>query len=317
MRNGCVRIMAILLLVTVIGVGISSVVYAGTYPSKPIQLIVPWKPGGGSDTQMRIVAHYMEKYLKVPVPVINKPGVSGTLGLKEFMRMPPDGYHIAQIHDGLVTAHYSGVTTLNYTDFEIIGAITDALQYLIVNADTPWKTAQEFLDYAKKNPKKVKFGLTLHGIAQVWVTELEDASGAKFKLVGYEGTAERIQALLGKFVDAIVGDYPSVEGFVKAGKFRLLACGTPERISKTPNVPTLKELGYNVTWGVKRGLILPKGTPKYILEKLQTTLKKIASDPSFVKKMDQIGARVDYLTSQQYEEYLRKIAKISKRVLQK
>src|SRR6056297_1236309 len=108
---------------------------AQDYPTKPVEFIVPWSPGGGSDTLMRIVSNNVEPYLGVEMPIINMPGVGGTVGLREASRRDADGYTVAQIHEGLLVANITGLTDLNWDDFEPIGLMTVSPQYLVANAD--------------------------------------------------------------------------------------------------------------------------------------------------------------------------------------
>ncbi|MBO8127149.1 MAG: tripartite tricarboxylate transporter substrate binding protein [Firmicutes bacterium] len=291
---------------------------AGNYPNRPIELIVPWAPGGGSDTLMRLVTKHIRQYLGVPMQVINIPGVSGTIGLQQFSHKRPDGYSLAMIHDGLLTSHYTGVTPLNWDSFVPITQLTASPQFLAVNSKSPWKTLDDFLSYAKDHPGEVTFGVTMLGSAHVMGKELEEAAGVKFRYVGYEGTGQRVQALMGGHIDAIVVDKASSEQYVKAGYFRLLALGHDERLPQFPDVPTFAELGYpDLVWSVPRGIVAPKGTPESVLKVLDDAFAKLAKDPKFREEVENLGSLVVYRDRQTYTEYLKKRDEVIKAIAPK
>jgi len=280
---------------------------AAEYPSRPVEFIVPWKPGGGSDVLMRITAHAMEKYLKQPVPVINMPGASGTTGLKAAEKRKPDGYTIAQIHDGLLVAHHTGLTPINWDTFIPVAQITSSPQYLVVRKDAPYKTLAEMIAFAKKNPGKIKVGVTIAGVPHLQAAMVEEATGVEFSYVGFEGTGERIRGVLGGTVDMAVGDVASAGQFVKNGDMRFLAVGAAERQPQAPDVPTFKELGYDLDISVNRGIAVPKGTPKAVIATLEEAVRKVSQDPEARKQLNNSGAAVVYRDSAQFSAYLSKL----------
>ncbi|SJZ70903.1 tripartite tricarboxylate transporter substrate binding protein [Selenihalanaerobacter shriftii] len=288
---------------------VSSLSFAESYPDKPVQLIVPWSPGGGSDTVMRLVAKHIENYLDESMVVINKPGVSGTLGLRELSNKPANGYFIGQIHEGLLIANHVGLTDLNYDSFTPIASISDTPQYLVVRSDAPWDTVEEFAADARSNPGKISFGVTLRGAAHVWANVLGDQIGTEFRMVGYEGTGQRVQALAGGFIDASIVDYSSAAQFVENGDFKFLASATKTRSDKTPNVPTLKEAGYDVLWSIRRGIVAPKGTPKAKVAALEEAVKGLTNDQEFINALDKLGINVEFIGTDDYVDYLDKIDK--------
>jgi tripartite-type tricarboxylate transporter receptor subunit TctC len=283
--------------------------YGGTaaaqeFPSKPVELIVPWGPGGGSDTLMRIVANHGEDHLDAAIPVINMPGVSGTRGLEEARDRPANGYTMAQIHEGLLVSHYTGVTDVHPDDFEPIASFTSSPQYLVVGEDTPWQNFEEFIAYARENPGEVTFGVTLAGVPHLHAAMIEDATGAEFSYVGYEGTGERIQALVGGHIDAAIGDIASSLEFAKAGDLRMLATGAAERLEATPDVPTLQELGYDLELAITRGVFVPQGTPEDRIEVLANRLTQLKNDQDFIKQVNDAGAEVVVRGPEAYETYM-------------
>lgn len=277
---------------------------AQDYPSRPVEFIVPWSPGGGSDALMRIIANLGEKYLGQPMPVINMPGVGGTVGLMEAAKRAPDGYTISQIHEGLPVANKTGLTDINWDSFDPIALVTSSPQYLVVRADSPWQTFEEFAAYAKENPGKIRMGVTLGGVPHLHAAMIEEATGGEFSYVGYEGTGERIRALVGGNLDAAIGDVSSSQQFVENGDLRFLALGGAERNPATPDVPTLKELGHDLDLVITRGIVVPKGTPEEVRAKLEEALRQTTEDPEFETLVNNAGSDVDFRGQEEYRTYL-------------
>jgi len=284
------------------------VLAADDYPSKPVEFIVPWSPGGGSDTLMRIVSNNVEPFLGEPMPVINMPGVGGTVGLKEAASRAADGYTVSQVHEGLLTAGATGVTDLKWDDFDLIALMTASPQLIAVNAERPYDTFEAFIAYAKENPGAIRFGVTLGGVPHLHAAMIEDAFGVEFAYVGYEGTGERIRALVGGNLDAAISDIPSGGQFVEAGDLRFLATGAAERLDEAPDVPTLKELGAELELLVTRGLVMPKDSPQGVKDTLEKALAEMAGDEGFVTQIGNAGASVDFRGQADYANYLGELA---------
>ena len=274
------------------------------YPSKPVEFIVPWSPGGGSDTLMRIVSNNIEPHLGQPMPVINMPGVGGTVGLAEAAKREPDGYTIAQIHEGLPVANQTGLTELNWDDFEPVALMTSSPQFVVVNADRPYETFEEFIHYARETPGEIRFGVTLGGVPHLHAAMIEDAFDVEFSYVGYEGTGERIRALVGGNLDAAIGDVASAGQFVENGDLRFLVHGYPERLEQAPDVPTLSELGADLELMITRGIVMPKGSPQEARDTMEQALRELSEDEKFVEQINNAGAEVQFRGQEGYAEYL-------------
>ncbi|WP_205742522.1 Bug family tripartite tricarboxylate transporter substrate binding protein [Halomonas borealis] len=285
--------------------GAGTALAESAYPDEPVEFIVPWSPGGGSDTLMRVVANHAEAHLEQPLPVINMPGVSGTTGLKELSRRDADGYTIGQVHEGLLVAHHTGLTPLNYDDFEPVAAVTQSPQYLTVPADAPYETFGEFVDYAQDNPGEVRFGVTLGGVPHIHAAMMEEAEDLQFRYVGFEGTGPRVRALVGGHIDAAIGDVSSAGEFVKNGDLRFLAVGSAERQSETPEVPTFAELGHpELKLNIIRGILAPAGTPEERIATLASALEAMTQDEGFADAIHNAGASVAFKGPQAFGEYL-------------
>lgn len=294
-----------LVLGTALGVSATALAQAEDYPDKPVELIVPWSPGGGSDTLMRVVSNRAEAYLGQPMPVINMPGVSGTTGLKALAERDPDGYTVGQVHEGLLVAHHTGLTTLNWDDFEPVAAVTQSPQYLTVNADSPYTSYEEFVDYAKAHPGEIRFGVTLGGVPHIHAAMMEEAEGLEFRYVGFEGTGSRIRALVGGHIDAAIGDVSSSGEFVKNGDLRFLAVGSEERQAETPDVPTFSELGHpELKLNIVRGIVAPEGTPEARIATLAESLEALSEDEKFIQAVHNAGAKVHFEGPDAFADYL-------------
>ncbi|WP_147803666.1 Bug family tripartite tricarboxylate transporter substrate binding protein [Alkalicoccus halolimnae] len=272
------------------------------YPSREIEMVIPWDPGGGSDIEGRLVTEHVSNTMDNDFVVVNLPGVGGTVGLEELTEEPADGYSLGQIHEGLLVAHHSDITEINYDSFEPIAAMSSADQILAVSSEMDVDTLEEFVEYGQN--EEITFGGTVSGIPRVWVEQMARELEVDYNMVGYEGLAEAIQALAGDHVDAAIVDYPSAESFVGAGDMKFIAIGTAERIERLPDVPTFQEEGYDLTLGLNRGYVAPEGTSEEIIEYLGEQFEETANDPEYIEAVENIGAEVDYMGPADYREHL-------------
>uniref|UniRef100_UPI0025D97F2B Bug family tripartite tricarboxylate transporter substrate binding protein n=1 Tax=Roseinatronobacter sp. TaxID=1945755 RepID=UPI0025D97F2B len=213
-------------------------VMAQDYPTRPVEFIVPWAPGGGSDILMRIIANNIGQYLGAEMPVINIGGVGGTVGLAEAASRAADGYTISQVHEGLLTATAVGMTDLAWDDFEPIALMTASPQFLVAATDQPFDTFEGMVEYAQANPNALTIGVTLGGVPHLHAAMIAEAFDIEWRYVGYEGTGERIRAVVGGNLDVAIGDISSSLQFAKNGDLIFLASRTEERVALTRDVPT-------------------------------------------------------------------------------
>ncbi|SDM41592.1 Bug family tripartite tricarboxylate transporter substrate binding protein [Halarsenatibacter silvermanii] len=273
------------------------------FPQDTIEFTVPWSPGGGSDTLMRIVSPYLEDELGTDIVIHNRPGASGTVGLEEHYNEPDTGYYIGQVHEGLIVSHYADITDLNFDDFELVAGITNSPQYLAVADHTPYDTFPEFVEYAQENPEEVTAGVTMMGIPHLQIMMLEEAIDADFSYVGYEGTGERVEAIAGGHVDIIPVDYASGYEYVEGDYIDFIAQASDERQDELPDLKTIQEYGYDVTWRIVRSVVVPPGTSDERIEVLEDALAEIAEDEEFQQDIRDAGAEVFYMSSEDLEEY--------------
>ena len=231
------------------------------YPNRPVTLIVPWPAGGSTDRHLRGLAEIAGKYLGQPVLVQNQPGGGGTTGPGTMaLTAKPDGYTIAQFPMGMLRIPHMQKTQWNpLTDFTYILGVSGYTFGFVVRADSPYKTFNEYVDAARKAPGQIDYGSTGQGTSpHLLLEELSGNAKVTFNHVPFKGNADLMQALLGGHVKA-ASDASGWDKFVDGGQMRLLVTFGDKRTRRWPNVPTAKELGYNVVGNSPYGLVGPKG----------------------------------------------------------
>jgi len=277
---------------------------ADNYPSKPVQLIVPWKAGGGTDALFRVVAHYAGKYLGQPVVIVNVPGVGGTMGARQGKDAKPDGYTLTATHESVISSYLSGVSEFNYSNFIPIANM--AVNPIVVSAnwDAPWKNMTDLIADAKKSPGKIKYGVTLGSTSHFMALYVGSQTGVDFKIIGYEGTAPRRAALLGGFIDLTDNSAGAIRKYEQAKKMRGLGITSEKRHHLCPDVATLKEQGIDVLFGVNRGVCAPLGTPAPVVAKISKALKQVHDDAEYRAKLEKIGSIPKYMDAAGYKAYI-------------
>jgi len=299
MKKPLAFVVAVILLGSLASLGLAA------YPERPVKMIVPWAAGGDTDAIKRVWAEVAKKYLPQPIVIANITGASGTKGAKEAKGSPPDGYTIYSTHDYIHTTYYTAVSDVSYKDFEPICLATGTASILAASPNAPWKSMQELLEDSKKRPNEIKVGATLGSTSHFFPAMIERETKIKWKYVTYEGTAPRMTALMGGHIELAETNLTQIDK-VKAGKMKLLAIATDKRHPEVPDLPTLKELGINVTWTTARGFVAPKGTPEAALAKMEDVCAKVAKDPAFAEAMKKQGTDVLFLNRKAYRDFLEK-----------
>lgn len=284
---------------------------AQQFPERPVKLIVPWAAGGDTDNIFRPFGAMMQKHLGQPVVIANVTGASGTTGAREAKGAPADGYTVFAIHDFIHSVYYVGITDINYWDFEPICRLSATPSVLTANAKTPWNDWKGLLDDARKRPGQISVGATLGSTSHFFPALVEKAAGIKFKYVSYDGLAPRMNALLGGHID-LTDSNLTQKGKVDAGLLKFIAIASDKRDPEMASVPTLKELGVDVSYEVSRGLVVPKGTPAPVRAKLEDACKKTAADPEFAAAMKLQGTHAVFLDSAGYTEFMKKNDQVNK-----
>jgi tripartite-type tricarboxylate transporter receptor subunit TctC len=249
------------------------------YPAKPVELVVPYPAGGGTDVLGRAFALAAVKHLPQPLIVINKPGAAGAIGWADVLNGKEPGYKIALLATDLMTQPNMGLTKITYQDFTPIARLNYDPAAITVRADAPWKTVEEFVAAARKGNFSVGNG----GNGSTWhlaAAAIEDKTGAKFNHIPFAGANPAALSLLGGHIEAITVSAAEVYPHVAAGKLKILGVMSDQRIKGFENVPTLKERGLDIQVGTWRGLAVPKNTPPEVVAALRAMTAKTVEEQS-------------------------------------
>lgn len=300
------RIAISALLAAVVAASATPLCFAqAAFPSKPINLIIPFPPGGATDTQFRALAHAAAAELKQPIVVTNQPGVAGTLAPANVARTAvPDGHTLVVVASSLYRVPH--LQTVSYDvskDFTYIAGISEFVFGVVVPADSPLKTAQDLVAAAKAAPGRLAIGSISNGSSgHVALMRWGRLAGFEANFIPYKGAADAIQAVLGGHVTAL--SEASWGPMVQQGKLRALAIYGSERNAQFPGVPTMKELGWNVTTRSVVGIAGPKGMDPKVVQALQTAFQKATGDASFQRALDSGGQRVNFIESAAYTRFI-------------
>lgn len=286
------------------GIAFAAPAIADDFPSKSISYIIPFGPGGESDISARHQQPYFKEMFGQDLVISYKPGGGGAVGWSQLNSMPADGYTMMGINLPHIIIKPMqkdvGFKTEDVNGFHIFHYTPDAI---VVTEDSEFKTLQDLIDYGKANAGKLTFSGsgkgTANHLAQVTFDKL---AGINTTYVAFKGTGASVQALLGKQVTAQWG-YTSV-GAKHEGKVRLLAVAMEERHPSFPDVPTFKELGFDIVSGAYRGIAVPKGTPDDIKQKLSDAIAKVNANPEFRKKMEADGFALTDITADKYANFI-------------
>ncbi|MBE3572579.1 MAG: tripartite tricarboxylate transporter substrate binding protein [Moorella humiferrea] len=255
-----------------------------TYPEKPIELVVPFSAGGGSDVMARTIVKVItdKKLVAQPITVTNKPGGSGSIGYSYVAQKKGDPYELATVSSNFYTAPLVGQSPVSYKDFTpIAGLATDTL-ILLVRADAKYKSLQDLINEAKARPEQVSCGGT-GGTADdlLLYNILQKQANIKMKYVPFEGGGNVMTALLGGHIDMAWANPSEALAQIKAGKLRALVAASENRLADLTDVPTLKEQGINVTWEQYRGIVAPLGIPQEVVKYWEDVFAKLSDSPEW------------------------------------
>lgn len=284
---------------------------AQDYPRRPIQMIVAFPAGGGTDVGARVLASIAEKAMGQAILVVNKTGAGGQVGWTEASRARPDGYTLAFINlPGMNTIILDPERKALFNLDSFIPVINQVIDSGIiwVKADSPYKTLKDLIEAARKAPGKISVCTT--GILSddhLAILMLQDAAKVEFRIVHFDGGAQQLTALLGGHVEVAFDNVGG--GAVKrmqSGDVRTLAVMDTVRSKFMPNVPTMVELGYpSVISSSSRGVAVPKGTPPAVIKAIEAAFAKAMSDPEHVKKLEDVGLAIRVMVGEEYAKYYR------------
>lgn len=266
------------------------------YPDRPIQMIIPFAAGGPTDTVGRALGQSMSTDLKQTIVAVNVGGAGGTTGSARVAQATPDGYTLLLMHIGMSTAPslYKKLSFDPLKDFEYVGLVVDVPMTLLGKKDLPVNNFAELQSFIKQNGMKINYahagvGSASHLCGMLLMSTLQ----ADMTTVPYSGTGPAMTALMGNQVDVMCDQTTNTTAQIKGGTVKVYGVTSMQRVSTLPNVPTLNESGLRgFQIGVWHGLYAPKGTPKPVMDRLVQALQNALKDPAFIKRMEDLGARV-------------------------
>ncbi|PVE25766.1 ABC transporter substrate-binding protein [Microvirga sp. KLBC 81] len=284
---------------------------AQTYPSRNITLVVPFTPGGSTDILARLLGQRLETALKHPVILESRPGAGGSVGVGSVARAPADGYTLVMGHIGTFAVSPALYPKLPYdpqTSFEPVSGIANVHNMLVVHPEVPAKTLQELIDYAKKNPGKLNYASGgIGSAAHIAMVALADRAGITMTHVPYRGTAPAVTDLLGGRVQLTFTGAPNLVQHVEAGTMRALAVSGSSRLKAAPTVPTVAESGFpGFEASQWYGIMVPAGTPKPVVDQLNTEIRTAMAAPEISERLSQEGAEVWTNTPGEFREHISK-----------
>jgi tripartite-type tricarboxylate transporter receptor subunit TctC len=274
---------------------------------KTITMIIPWPAGGGTDVPARLLAPLLEKELGVPIQIVNKPGASGQIGITELSKSKPDGYTFGYTTlPGTVTAYLDPDRKAGFSRKDLLPLAQHNGEpgALAVNANTPYQTVKDVVDAAKANPGKIRAAIDgIQNEDHLVTLQFQKLTGTEFTLVPFQGGAEATTALAGGHVDLRFGKVSNFKSAVQSGKVRVIGIQDKEESKHYPGVKTFEAQGYNFYFFTSRGISLPAGTPKDVVDVLSAAIKKCAESEEHVNKLDELGIMVRYLNPEQYAAF--------------
>jgi len=278
---------------------------AAGWPERPITFVCPWPAGGTADLTMRALCTAASRHLGQNVVLENKAGASGMLGLKAMASARPDGYTIGQIPISVTRFSQLGSVQIDpMRDLAYLARTSGQTFGIAVRTESPFRTLKDLVAAAKASPGKVTYASSgIGGATHVGMEEFAAAAGVQFLHVPYKGGAPALQDTLGGQVDALA-DSSSWAPQVKAGKMRLLATWGEKRTQDFPDVPTLREQGWDVVVDAPNGVGAPRGLEPAIAAKLREALRAAVASPEFTGACAKIDAPVMYLDGPDYERYV-------------
>lgn len=303
------RIFAIIVIISILFLDLSTTAIAAGYPDKPVNLIVAYAAGGSTDIIVRAMSDKLTEKLGVPTVILNKPGSGGLIGGEFVVKSKPDGYNILvlSLSHLLRQAIDPQMSFDVLKDFEPICLYVTQPLVIVVKGDSKFRTIEDLVNFGLKNPGKLSFGSAGIGATSHFSGELfKVATKVKYKHVPFPGEAPGITALMGGHIDFAVMGLPIVSGKVASGDLRLLANFEEARLPEIKDIPTLKEKGYGeaimYSWF---GFVAPRGTPKEVLEKLDSSIKSAIKDPVTQGNIKKIGFYESYKAPTDFAKFIK------------
>ena len=309
---------------TLMGGSLAAQVMAPAFPAKPLTLIVPFPPGGLADIVARPVAEALGRELGQPVVIENKPGAGGGIGMGAAAKARADGHTLLMALSSLTVIPEADVLVgraplFALSDLRAIARYTADPTVLVVRADAPWKTAQDFIDDARKRPGTIPYGSSgNYGTMHVPMEILAQVAGVSFNHIPFTGAGPAVVALLGGQIDAVSSGPATVLQHIKAGKLRALAHWGQGRLDTLPDVPSLKDAGFQAEYAQWSGLFVPSATPEAVVQRLRAAARAAAQDAKVRDVIQNAGSPILYQDSPDFEKYVqadaRRMSEVVRRI---
>lgn len=285
------------------------------FPSKPVNLIVPFPPGGAVDQAGRSIAQSLNKVWKQPVIIVTRPGAGGGVGMAAAATSVPDGYTLLATHPAILAVPeadrmFGRTPTSERSSFAPLALLVADPLVLVVKSDAPWKTYEEFIADARKNPDTIAYSSSgAYSAVHLPIEMLAHAAGVKLRHIAYSGGGPALTAVLGGHVAATAGAPAVLAPQIKSGVLRALVNTGAKRHALLPDVPTAIELGYkDVEFYLWVGLFAPVKTPDALVQTIRRDIGRAIVEPEFVQNMAKLGAPIDYRDGPAFVEFLNKDA---------
>ena len=320
----CMKILLSVLLTSLAMFSVSSFAQNG-FPNKPVNLIVPFPPGGAADQPSRLIAQSLFGVWQQPAVVMTKPGAGGAIGAAFVANSAPDGYTLLATNPSMIIVPeadrmFDRPASFDLSSFTPLVLLVADPVVLVVRADAPWKTYQEFIADAKSKPGEITYGSSgAYSASHIPIEMLANAANVKFRHIPYAGGGPAILAVIGGHIAATASSPTAVINQIKSGTLRPLVVTGSKRLAALPDVPTAIELGYKeAEFYLWIGLFAPVKTPDAIIQTLRADLHRAAyQENGFIQNMTKLGAATDYRDGNAFSEFLKKDAERIKSTMQK
>ena len=293
----------------VLALGSIGAIAQDAFPTRAITMVVPFPPGGVADVTGRPTAAALEKILKQPIAVSNRPGAGGAVGNAAVANAKPDGYTILMALSSISVIPAADVLfdrkpAYSLDQFAPIALITADPTILTIHPSLPAKTLKELVALARSKPGQLSYSTSgIYGALHMPMEMFLHAAKLKMRHVPTTGGGPAITALLGGHVDLTAGGPAAITPHVKAGKLRPLASWGPKRHEGFPDVPTFKELGYDIEYLIWAGMFAPKGTPEPVMKVLRDAARRAVEDPEFKGMMAKVNSPIHYLDAPDFQKF--------------
>ena len=278
---------------------------AANLPCSTAKLIVPWKAGGGTHVLFSIYEKTIAAMNpEVKLKVVTIPGQGGNKGAKEAAKAKPNGCTLFAIHQSALTSHLNGRIKFHFNGFDPVALLTDTPDIIGASAKAPWNNYAEFQKAVLAFPNSVPTGATFGSTSQFTWLQLQRKTGMKFKFVPFDGTRQRMTALLSGAIMLGGLNVASGRKYIESGELKAFAIAADKRDPALPNLPTLKELGVDMSFSIKRGIVAPKGTPKAAIDYWANLMKKASADAGLLKQMTAKGTGIQFVGPAGYQKWI-------------